>query len=94
MDSKEFWKLHNKAEKAQDFIKKFFLEFENHFINNLGCFEISITYCEGDGFLILDNRSSNVFPLSEDHINFLFNAKTEDEVLNYLDMLEEKFEGI
>lgn len=95
MTKTQFWKALEKAEKAQATIDKFMYEFHDHFAN-IDIYDIRITYCAGDGFLILNGMSDrgDVYNITKEIMSGIFALKTQEEAYEFFDKLKKGHEGL
>ena len=94
MNAKQFFKKLDQAQKAQAIVEGFLNSVEQHF-TNLKIYEISMTYCAGDGFLFLDSRTKgHVYPLSKKLVEEVLSSSSQDEVFALFDQLNEQGGGI
>lgn len=95
MTKTQFWKALKKAEQAQATIEKFMYDFNDHFAK-LDIYDMHITYCEGDGFLILNGMSDrgDVYKITKENIDGIYKLKTQEQAYDFFDKLKKGHEGI
>jgi hypothetical protein len=94
MNAKQFFKELAKAEKAQAIVENFMKLVNEHF-RDLDIYAVSVTYCKGDGFLLLDSRArGDVYPITQERIEKILSFKTEEEVYAFFDLLSKQGDGV
>lgn len=94
MNAEQFFKDLKKAEKAQAIVKSFLDSVEQHFLN-LKIYDVSITYCAGDGFLFLDSRTKgHVYPISKNLVEDIFSLSSQEDVFSLFDRLDKQGVGL
>lgn len=95
MTPSQFNKRLAQVEKAQALIESFYDDFKDHF-EQIDAYEIDMTYCKGDGFLLLDgnHHSGLVFNPTKEVMEKLLKLKTDVEVYDFFKKLHEESKDI
>lgn len=94
MNSKQFFKELAKAQKAQKIVENFMNLVDEHF-SALDIFDVGITYCKGDDFLLIDSRTKgHVYQITVERIKEVLAFKSDEELYAYFDALNKRGEGV